>query len=623
MTVHSPSSFRTVGARSTLIAIALLATLLPSAAQAVESGNSSSQSYMAVMRGGYALSGSYALGQGYALVGESSGYALSTSRIGYALGQKYALYALNDLYALLDQYALTSQFDQNGNYRQFGEYALKSGYALDTNYALGQGYALAVQSGTTVLDSSYALTTNTAAKSLGSKYALLDAYALGRNYALARDYALYALTVAGGVVTADLSRQIGVFVVSSKDSAFAQTLRAYNIVQEVGNDFSEKHFPSRAQAIQNGQLTLVNGAGDGKTPPGYDLLEDQQWGMAMIHARQAQARQSGKPKVRVGVVDSGIDGNNIDFRDANGNSNVDCADGADFTASGPGIGNPLACVDNNFHGTHVAGIIGARRNGIGVVGVAPNVTLVPIKVCDANGNCYVSDVVQGLTYAGDIKLNVINMSFFVDDNSFMASTEFKCQSDTTQKTYIDSVERALHYARSKGVSLISAIGNSDQNLNNPPGGKDCKTVPAMSPGDTAVVALGHNSEKATYSSWGSGWADVSAPGGNDTMIGAGCVNEILSTIPGGWGCFQGTSMATPHVVGVAALIISQFGKVKGNRIVMSPDAVQKILYQTAVDIGVKGRDKCFGYGRIDALRAVTRTTTHVFDKSAPKCTEPD
>jgi subtilisin family serine protease len=362
--------------------------------------------------------------------------------------------------------------------------------------------------------------------------------------------------------------------------------------------------------------------GAGSAPAGYDTLENQQWGMAMIHARQAQAKQSGKAAVRVGVVDSGIDGNHIDFKNTSGVSNVDCADGADFTADGPGVGNPLACVDNNFHGTHVAGIIGARRNGIGVVGVAPNVTLVPIKVCDANGSCYVSDVVQGLTYAGKLKLNVINMSFFVDDDAFNASTEFKCQTDSTQKAYIDAVERALKYARSQGVSLISAIGNSDQNLAQPPGGSNCKTIPAMSAGDTATVALGQSSEKSFYSSWGAGWADVSAPGGDDE-IGAGCANEILSTVPGGWGCFQGTSMASPHTVGVAALIVSQFGTRKGDRIVMSPNDVQRILYRTTIDIGAKGRDKCFGYGRIDALRAVNKDISDVRDNSAPACTEPN
>src|SRR4051794_24433070 len=617
MTRKTRFTFRIPAVRSALVAAVLLAALVPSTAQAVESG---SQSYMVVMKGGYALDGSYALGQGYALAGQTSGYALNTSKLGYALGKQYALYALADTYALLDQYALTDQFDQDGNYRQFGEYALGQGYALDTNYALGQGYALASQTATSVLDSTYALTRNTAAKSLGSKYALLDEYALGPNYALARDYALAIISTAGGVITADMSKQIGVFVVSSKNSTFAQTLSAYALVQSVGNDFSEKHFPSRTEAIQNGQLTLVSGAGT--APAGYDALESQQWGMAMIHTRQAQAKQAGKAAVRVGVLDSGIDGNHIDFKNATGVSNVDCANGADFTADGPGVGNPLACVDNNFHGTHVAGIIAARRNGVGVVGVAPNVTLVPVKVCDASGSCYVSDVVQGLTYAGQQKLNVINMSFFVDDDSFNASTEFKCQTDSTQKAYLDAVERALKYARNQGVSLISAIGNSDQNLAQPPGGSNCKTVPAMSPGDTATVALGQNSEKSSYSSWGAGFADVSAPGGNDNVVGAGCVNEILSTIPGGWGCFQGTSMASPHTVGVAALIVSQFGTKKGDRIVMSPNDVQRILYRTTVDIGAKGRDKCFGYGRIDALRAVNKTITNVRDTTVAPCTEP-
>ena len=614
------STFRIPAVRSALVAAVLIAALFPSAAQAVESG---SQSYLVVMKGGYALDGSYALGQGYALVGQSSNYALNTTKLGYALGKQYALYALNDTYALLDQYALTDQFDQDGNYRQFGEYALDSGYALDSNYALGQGYALASLSLSSVVDSSYALTSNTAAQSLGSQYALLDEYALDKNYALARDYALKIISSAGGVITADLSKQIGVFVVSSKNATFAQTLSGYALVQSVGNDFSEKHFPSRTQAIQNGQLTLVSGTGTGTPPAGYDTLESQQWGMAMIHARQAQTKQAGKAAVRVGVLDSGIDGNHVDFKNAIGLSNVDCANGADFTADGPGIGNPLACVDNNFHGTHVAGIIGARRNGIGVVGVAPNVTLVPVKVCDANGSCYVSDVVQGLTYAGQLKLNVINMSFFVDDDSFNASTEFKCQTDSTQKAYIDAVERALSYARNRGVSLISAIGNSDQNLAQPPGGSSCKTIPAMSPGVTATVALGQNSEKAFYSSWGTGWADVSAPGGDDNVVGAGCVNEILSTVPGGWGCFQGTSMASPHTVGVAALIVSQFGTASSGRIVMAPATVEKILYGTTVDIGANGRDKCFGYGRIDALRAVDKNTTYVRDATAPACTEPN
>jgi len=596
-------------------AMALLATLAPVAtlgATAID------QSYVVVLAGDYALDGSYALGKGYALVGQEDSYALDGT---YALGRDYALYALDSTYALLDEYALTDQYALDDSYRQFGTYALDSGYALESGYALGSGYALAASAASYALDSTYALLDDAAGYALGDTYALLDAYALDQNYALARDYALSVVDSAGGVVTADLSRQIGVMVVESKNALFAQALSAYALVKEVGYDFASKQFPSLAEAIASGQLTLIS------TPAapsaiGLDPLEDQQWGMSMIRTRDAQAIQSGRAAVRIGVVDSGIDGNHVDFK-LDSLSNVDCQHGADFTADGPGIGNPLACVDNNFHGTHVAGIIAARRNGLGVVGVAPNVTLVPIKVCDADGHCYVSDAVQGITYAGDLKLNAINISFFVDDDEFQQSTEFKCQSDPTQRAYREAIERALSYARRAGVSLVSALGNSDTDLANPPGGKNCKTVPAMSSGVTGTVALGQSSEKSFYSSWGNGYADVSAPGGNDE-IGVGCNNEILSTIPGGWGCFQGTSMASPHTTGVAALIISQFGKAAPNdRWALSPDKVTKRLQSTTIDLGPKGYDKCFGYGRIDALRAVRNETSYKSDMTAPGCTEPN
>jgi subtilisin family serine protease len=613
----NPSGIRSGLVRATLAALALLATLVPAATATP----AASQSYVVILRGGYALNGSYALGQGYALVGQDSSYALDGT---YALGRSYALYALNRTYALLGDYALSDEYALTNDYRDFGQYALDSTYALGTDYALGQGYALAseaLQGSAYALDGTYALADEAAGYALGGNYALLDAYALNKNYALARDYALWLVMQAdpSAMVTADLTRQIGVLVVESKMAGFAQALSAYELVKEVGVDFSEKRFPSMADAINSGQLTLVSGASD--APAGYDPLEDQQWGMAMIRAREAQARQDGRTAVRIGVVDSGVDGNHVDFK-RNGVSNVDCQHGADFTADGPGVGNPLACVDNNFHGTHVAGIIAAQRNGQGVVGVAPGVTIVPIKVCDGDGHCYVSDAVQGITYAGDLKLNAINMSFFVDDDTFQASTEFKCQSDATQRAYRESVERALKYARNQGVTLVSALGNSDVNLAKPPGGKQCKTVPPMSPGVNGTVALGQSSEKAFYSSWGSGFADVAAPGGNDE-IGAGCINEILSTVPGGWGCFQGTSMASPHTTGVVALIISQFGKSKNGRWVMAPDKVTRILQSTTIDIGAKGYDKCFGYGRIDALRAVRNTTTRVRDTSAPACTEPN
>ena len=608
---HSRSGLRSRFTLALVGSLVLLAALVPASALA-EVG--AKQSYVVVLKGGYALDGSYALGKGYALVGQDDSYALDGT---YALGRDYALYALDRTYALLDDYALTNQYALTEDYRAFGQYALTSGYALDNDYALGEGYALALTTGSYALDATYALADNAVGYALGSNYALLDAYALDKNYALARDYALKIVTIAGGVITADLTRQAGLLIVESRNSTFAQTLSRYALVKEVGQDIASKQFPTLNEALNSGQLTLAQPSGN--VPAGYDALEDQQWGMAQIHARQAQARQTGKAKVRIGIVDSGVDGNHQDFK-VNGISNVDCARGADFTTEGPGIGSPLACVDNNFHGTHVAGIVAARRNGVGVVGVAPNVTLVPIKVCDADGHCYVSDAVQGITYAGDLKLNAINMSFFVDDDEFQQSTEFKCLSDNTQRAYRESIERALAYARSQGVTLIAALGNSDTDLAHPPGGKNCKTIPAMSAGVTGTVALGQQSEKSSYSSWGSGWADVSAPGGNDE-VGAGCVNEILSTIPGGWGCFQGTSMAAPHTTGVAALIISQFGKMTNGKWFFAPDKVATRLRSTAIDIGKRGIDKCFGAGRIDALRAVKNDTSSKYDASAPFCPE--
>ncbi len=605
---HNRSGFLNRVVLALLGATALLASLVPTGVLGAESG---SQRYMVVFKGGYALNGDYALGKGYALAAENETHNLDAT---YALGRNYALYALQRTYALLDQYALTDEYALDNDYALFGQYALDSGYALARGYALGQGYALARATNGYALNGAYALLDNTANNYLGNNYALLDAYALDQNYALARDYALYVVSAAGGTITADLTKQIGVMIIDSKNSNFAQIARSYALVQYVGQDFNLGTLPSYAEAVNGGQLEVWDNEPLPEQPAGADPLEEAQWSMKQIRTRAAHAYNTGA-KVDVGVIDSGIDGNHLDFV-KNGRSNVDCLRGADFTAQGPGIGSPLACVDNNFHGTHVAGIIAARRNGIGVVGVAPNANLIPIKACDADGHCYVSDSVEGITYAGDLGLDVVNMSFFVDDDEFQQSTEFKCQSNDTQRAFRAAVERALAYARGEGVSLVAALGNSDVNLASDAarGGKNCKTVPAQSPGVIGTVATGPNSEKSWYSSWGMGWADVAAPGGNEELADANCLTEVLSTLPGNaYGCIQGTSMASPHTTGLVALIVSRFGNGDGHGgLRWAPDKVTKKLYATAIDIGVRGIDKCFGHGRIDALRAVRNLTSSTY-----------
>src|SRR3712207_2989739 len=134
------------------------------------------------------------------------------------------------------------------------------------------------------------------------------------------------------------------------------------------------------------------------------------------------------------------------------------------------------------------------------------------------------------------------------------------------RTLRQAAERAIAYARSRGVTVVAALGNSDQDLAHPvdengePISNECEVVPAESPGVIGVTALGPDSEKASYSNYGWGEADVAAPGGNGTT--GDCTTTILSTLPGGsYGCIQGTSMASPHAAGVAALIVSQFGYV--------------------------------------------------------------
>jgi subtilisin family serine protease len=417
------------------------------------------------------------------------------------------------------------------------------------------------------------------------------------------------VTAAGGTVTSDLARQIGVVVAESSVPGFDAVLRASDRVVDAGPNL-------RFHGITEAGATTA-------ADPGEAL----QWDMQQIRADQAHRVQTGSPRVQVGVIDSGIDGHHVDFLDSDGRSNVDCALGRDFVPAGPSpLGNPDPCVDNQFHGTHVAGTIGARANGLGVVGVAPDVTLVPLKACDAAGYCYANSVVEGITYAGDRRLEVINMSLFIDDAELLQSTEFKCSSDPAMRTLRRATERALAYARNRGVTPVAALGNSDQDLAHPvdangqPIPNECEVVPAESPGVIGTTALGPESEKAQYSNYGYGEADVAAPGGNGST--GDCTTTIPSTFPGStYGCIQGTSMASPHTTGVVALIISQFGTLRGGDMTMPLWQVESYLKSSTVDIGLRGYDECFGAGRIDALRAVRHDTSRVRDAAAPNCPE--
>jgi subtilisin family serine protease len=377
---------------------------------------------------------------------------------------------------------------------------------------------------------------------------------------------------AGGTVTSDLTEQIGVVLATSAVPGFDATLRASNLVLDAGEDRRFRGLP------------------DGGPQASADPLESVQWDMEQIRTEEAHAVQAGSPLVDVGILDSGIDGAHPDF-ERDGVSNIDCERGRDFVPLGPSVAHlPGACVDNQFHGTHVAGSVAARANGRGLVGVAPNVTLVPVKVCDSEGYC------------------------------------FQCNDDPQMRAMRRAAERAIAYAIHRGVTPVAALGNSDQDLAHPVDGNgqpipdDCEVVPAETSGVIGTTSLGPDSEKADYSNYGDGEADVAAPGGNGST--GDCTTTILSTAPGGgYICIQGTSMASPHAAGVAALIVSQFGTLgRDGDVTMSPERVAGILQSTAVDIGLRGHDECFGHGRIDALRAVTHDTS-TLRQANPPCPE--
>ncbi|HZG04139.1 MAG TPA: S8 family serine peptidase [Streptomyces sp.] len=374
---------------------------------------------------------------------------------------------------------------------------------------------------------------------------------------------------AGGTVVVT-HRKIGVIVAHSANPGFAEAMREVRGVHSAG---ATRTAPLKsAGTTEVGAPQYVDGA-EGAAPraagDGAEPLEGDLWGLRAIRADEAAKVNPGSDRVTVAVIDTGVDDTHPDLApNFSAGQSANCVGGVADTSEG--AWRPYTADD--YHGTHVAGTVAAARNGVGVAGVAPGVKVSSIKVSDPDsGLFYPEAVICAFVFAADKGVEVTNNSYYVDPYLY------NCRDDADQGAVVEAIDRAARYAERKGTLHVASAGNSNHDLasdaivdDSSPNDttpvertidpSECWDVPTQLPGVVTVSATGVQDLKSYYSSYGHRVADVAAPGGDryqipDTPSGNG---RILSTMPNdSYAFLQGTSMASPHVAGVAALLKSE------------------------------------------------------------------
>ncbi len=483
-----------------------------------------------------------------------------------------------------------------------------------------------------------------AAEARAREYVVL--YERGASAAAARA----AIERAGGEVVAE-NRAVGLATVRAAGSRFAAAAERSKAVAGAARNTRIGRVP---QAREKPSIERIrDDAGRARAAQAPEVEEEPlvslQWDMEAIGAsfEGSYALQQGSSDVKVGIIDTGVDGSHPDIapnfdRELSRNFTVDdplvdgpCAEDPDGSCEDP------ADVDENDHGTHVAGTIGSPLNGEGIAGVAPSVSLVNLRAGQDSGYFFLKPSVDAITYAADNGIDVVNMSFYIDPWLFNCANNpaDSPQAQAEQRTIIEATQRAVDYARARGVTLVGSLGNSDEDLGRPtfddtspdypPGAAyprrvddSCLDLPVEAEGVIGVSATGPSGRKAFYSNYGIQQTDVAAPGG-DTREGGTTVdarfpqNGILAPFPESVGratgaideqgapttravvrscvgegtvqrCsyyqyLQGTSMAAPHATGVAALIVSERGveDEEHGGLTLDPATVQRVLERTA------------------------------------------
>jgi subtilisin family serine protease len=422
-----------------------------------------------------------------------------------------------------------------------------------------------------------------------------------------------AIVAAGGSVVESYA-EIGVVIAQSDNVAFAATLRGDRAVESVGATRTapvaatdptygvsdplakgESGNSARAQRVAKDQGVE---AGLAVAP---DPSETRQWDMKAIGADLAHEITDGSPDVLVAVLDSGIEATHPDLA-----ANIDQAASASCLSGVADTAYASWQPTTSSHGTHVAGTIAAARNGVGIVGVAPGVRMSAVKVVSDDGFIYPESAICGFMHATRTGADITNNSYYIDP------WQFWCDSDADQLAVKTAVDRAVQYSQSRGVLNVAAAGNSALDLANKTEDDSspndtvpvvraidagCEDIPAELDGVVTVSSTTSTGALSGFSNYGLGVIDIAAPG-----------SAILSTVlNGGYGTSSGTSMASPHVAGVAALAKSTHPGVEGL-------ALADLLYAQANDFpcpvasttctGAANENAFFGEGLVDALEAV-------------------